>query len=141
MDEKDKKILEILIEDARRPFTEIGDKLGVSESTVRKRVKQLEEEGVIKRYTAIVDPAKLGYNTVAIVGLDVEPSRFLEAADAMSRLDEVRWVATSTGDHMIMAEIWTRDGKELGRLISEKIGRIEGVHRICPAIILEMIKG
>ena len=141
IDDKDRKIVEILMKNARASFTEIADALGLSESTIRKRVRQLEESGVIRRYTTIIDPAKLGYNTVAIVGLDVEPSQFLEAADAMSRLDEVRWVATSTGDHMIMAEIWTKDGKELGRLISEKIGRIEGVHRICPAIILEMIKG
>ncbi len=140
MNENDRKIVEMLMENARVSFTDIANELGVSESTVRKRVKYLEESGVIKRYKAVVDPAKLGYRTVAIVGLDAEPSQFLEAADAMSRIDEVKWVATTTGDHMIMTEIWTHDVKELGALISEKIGKIKGVHRICPAIILEMVK-
>jgi len=140
MNENDRKIVEMLMENARASFTDIANELGVSESTVRKRVKYLEENGIIKKYTAVVDPAKLGYKTITILGLDVEPSRFLEAADAMSNIEEVKWVATTTGDHMIMTEIWTHDGKELGALISEKIGQIEGVHRICPAIILEMVK-
>ena len=140
MNENDRKIIEILIENARTSFTDIANTLGVSESTIRKRVKYLEDNDIIKKYTAVVDPAKLGYRTVTILGLDVEPSLFLEAADAMSKIEEVKWVATTTGDHMIMTEIWPHNGKELGALISEKIGKINGVHRICPAIILEMVK-
>jgi Lrp/AsnC family transcriptional regulator for asnA, asnC and gidA len=140
MNENDRKIVEILMENSRTPLTDIANQLGVSESTIRKRVKYLEDNKIIKKYTAVVDPAKLGYRSVTILGLDVEPSLFLEAASVMSEIEEVRWVATTTGDHMIMTEIWARDGKELGKLISEKIGKINGVHRICPAIILEMVK-
>ncbi|MDY6958751.1 MAG: Lrp/AsnC family transcriptional regulator [Halobacteriota archaeon] len=140
MDEKDRKIIEALRENSRTPFTEIAQKLGVSESTIRNRVQALENDGVIKKYTILVDPSKMGYNTVSIVGLDVEPSMFLEAAKSMAEIDKVQYVATSTGDHMIMSEIWTRDGRELSVLISEKIGKIKGVHRICPAIILEKLK-
>jgi len=55
-------------------------------------------------------------------------------------IKEIRMVCTSAGDHMIMTEIWTNDGRELARLISEKIGKIEGVKKICPAIILEKLK-
>ncbi|MFQ6051436.1 MAG: winged helix-turn-helix transcriptional regulator [Candidatus Hydrothermarchaeota archaeon] len=140
VDQKDMKIIEILRENSRKSFTEIAEELGVSESTIRKRVKALEDEGIIKKYTIIVDPAKIGYRTVALVGLDVEPSHFLEAAEKMTEFEEVKCVSTSTGDHMIMTEIWVKDGKELTKLISEKIGKIEGVSRICPAIILEKLK-
>ncbi len=140
MDQKDKKILEILGNDSRTPYTEIAKKLRLSESTIRRRIKALEEGGVIQKYSIVVNPAKVGYNTVAIVGLDVEPSKFLTVASKMAELDEVKYVATSTGDHMIMFEIWTRDGKELMRIISEKIGKIEGINRICPSIILEKLK-
>jgi len=140
MDEKDRKIIEILEEDARTPFTDIAKMLNVSEATVRKRIARLERGGVIRRYTIEVDPVKLGYTTVTILGLDVEPEHFLDAARKLAEMSEVRWVATSTGDHMIMAEIWTRDGNELARLISQRIGRIKGVKKICPAIILEKIK-
>jgi len=140
MDKKDRNIIKILKENARTPFTEIAERLNVSESTIRNRVSALERDGIIKKYTIVVDPIKMGFNTVAIVGLDVEPSMFLEAAKEMAEIEKVRDVATSTGDHMIMSEIWTKDGRELSLLISEKIGKIKGVHRICPAIILEKLK-
>ncbi|MCK4432920.1 MAG: Lrp/AsnC family transcriptional regulator [Methanomicrobia archaeon] len=140
MDEKDRKILEILKKDSRTAFTRIAKTLNVSEATVRKRVKNLEEKKVIVGYGIKIDESKLGYNTMAYVGLDVEPSQFLDAAKKMTEIKEVKYVATSTGDHMIMTEIVTKDGKELMRIISEKIGKIKGVHKICPAIILEVLK-
>jgi Lrp/AsnC family transcriptional regulator for asnA, asnC and gidA len=141
IDELDHKILKLLQEDARLPFLEIAKKLKVSESTIRKRVQALKEKGVIKRFTIEIDPAKIGLNTVAIVGIDVDPPKLLEVAQKLCEFKEIRCVATSTGDHMIMTEIWTEDGRELTRLISEKIGPIEGVKKICPAIILERLKG
>ncbi|MDW8040753.1 MAG: Lrp/AsnC family transcriptional regulator [Nitrososphaerota archaeon] len=141
IDEVDKKILKLLQEDARLPFLEMAQKLKLSESTIRKRVQALKERGVIKRFTIEIDPAKIGLNTVAIVGIDVDPSKLLEVAQKLCELKEIRCVATSTGDHMIMTEIWTKDGRELTKLISEKIGPIEGVKKICPAIILEKLKG
>ncbi len=140
LDEKDRKILEILKKDSRTAFTGIAKTLNVSEATVRKRVKNLGEKKVIVGYGIKIDESKLGYNTMAYVGLDVEPSQFLDAAKKMTEIKEVKYVATSTGDHMIMTEIVTKDGKELMRIISEKIGKIKGVHKICPAIILEVLK-
>ncbi|MEM3579698.1 MAG: Lrp/AsnC family transcriptional regulator [Candidatus Bathyarchaeia archaeon] len=141
MDELDLRILKLLEEDGRLTFMEIAKKLRLSESTIRKRVQALKENGVIKRFTVEIDPAKIGLNTVAIVGIDVEPPKLLEVAQKLCEFKEIRCVATSTGDHMIMTEIWTKDGRELTRLISEKIGPIEGVKKICPAIILEKLKG
>jgi len=137
LDEKDLKIIEILKKDSRTPYTEIARILSLSEATIRKRIKNLEDKKVITGYSIKIDKSKLGYNTIAYVGLDVEPSMFLDAAKKMTEIDEVKYVATATGDHMIMTEIVTTNGKEL---MSEKIGRIKGVHRICPAIILEVLK-
>lgn len=139
MDEIDIKILDILMENARTPFVEIAKKLKVSEATIRKRVKSLEKRGVIKKYTIIIDPEKVGYRTIAVVGVDTDPTNFLEVARKITELKEARYVATSTGDHMIMAEIWARDTKHLSQIV-EKIGSINGVKKICPAIILEKLK-
>ncbi|MEA1908058.1 MAG: Lrp/AsnC family transcriptional regulator, partial [Euryarchaeota archaeon] len=80
IDERDILIIEILRENARTPHTEIAARLGVGESTIRNRVRLLEEGGVIKQYTVVTDPAKLGYNSVALVGIDVEPSHLLDVA-------------------------------------------------------------
>jgi Lrp/AsnC family transcriptional regulator for asnA, asnC and gidA len=140
LDEIDRKILAMLESDGRRSFTEMAENLRVSESSVRKRVLALKRDGVIKRFTVKVDAAKLGYNTVAIVGVDADPTRLLQVAQKLCDFEDVRCVATSTGDHMVMLEIWMKNGRELTKLITDSIGTIEGVKRICPALILERLK-
>ncbi|TET64401.1 Lrp/AsnC family transcriptional regulator [Candidatus Bathyarchaeota archaeon] len=140
VDALDLKILKMLQENGRRSFTEMAGKLRLSESTIRKRVQSLQKKEVIEKFTVEINPSKIGIRAIAIVGVDVDPTELLEAAQKLCEIKEIRSVAISTGDHMIMTEIWTRDGRELTRLISEKIGAIEGVKRICPAIILEKLK-
>jgi len=139
-DALDMKILKILENDGRTSFTDIAKQLKLNESTVRKRVLALQKKRVIKKFSVELDPAKIGLNTVAIVGIDVEPARLLEAVQEVCEIPEARYVATSTGDHMIMTEIWVRDGRELTKLIANRIGNIKGVKKICPAIILEKLK-
>jgi len=140
VDKLDLKIIRMLREDGRISFTEIAEKLKLSESAIRKRVQALRKKGVIKKFTIEINASKIGINTIAIVGVDVDPTELLEAAQKLCEIKEVRSVATSTGDHMIMTEIWSKDGRELTKIISEKIGTIEGVKKICPAIILEKLK-
>ncbi len=140
MDEKDRKIIELLTENARIPFTEIAKKLGVTETTVRKRIEEMESKKIIKKYTIEVNPEKLGYRTVTILGMDVEPKYLLEAAKKLAEIEETKWVATSTGDHMIMCEIWAKNTEDLMKILTNKIGKIKGVKDLCPAIIMERIK-
>ncbi len=140
MDEKDRKIIELLTENARIPFTEIAKKLGVTETTVRKRIEEMESKKIIKKYTIEVNPEKLGYRTVTILGMDVEPKYLLEAAKKLAGIEETKWVATSTGDHMIMCEIWAKNTEDLMKILTNKIGKIKGVKDLCPAIIMERIK-
>jgi Lrp/AsnC family transcriptional regulator for asnA, asnC and gidA len=140
IDKKDLKIIDMLRENARIPLTEIASRLDVSESTIRKRIRALEKNGVITQYTVVVDPSKLGYNSVSMVGIDVESTHLLDVAMRMTEFPEVKFVATSTGDHMIITEIWINDSKELGRFIAENIEKQEGVKRVSPTIILEKWK-
>ncbi len=140
MDDKDLRIIELLQKNARIPYTEIAKILGVTETTVRKRISDLEKKEVIRKYTIEVNPEKLGYHTITILGMDVEPRYFLEAAKKVGEIAETKWVATSTGDHMIMCEIWARNGEELSKILTNKIGKIKGVNNLCPAIIMERVK-
>ncbi|MCS7131284.1 MAG: Lrp/AsnC family transcriptional regulator, partial [Hadesarchaea archaeon] len=96
MDGKDLEIIKALQADARTPFLEIAKRLRMSESAVRKRVRKLEREGVIEKYTIVVDPSKLGYNAVALVGLDVMPDRYLTIVRELTGFEEVKSVVTST---------------------------------------------
>ncbi len=140
VDEKDFKIIEMLKEDARTSYTRIAKELGMTEAAVRKRVKNLEEKGVIKKYTIEVDALQVGYKVVSLTGVDTEPDRFLDVAKKLKDEEYARSVFITSGDHMIMAEIWAKDGDVLTKIISEKIGKIDGVRKICPAIVLEKIK-
>jgi Lrp/AsnC family transcriptional regulator for asnA, asnC and gidA len=140
IDEIDEKIIKALEEDAKATYKELAEKLGMKESTIRKRILNLIEKKVIKKFTITVDPSKLGKSSIAIIGVEVDPSLLLNAAQKLSEIPEAKFVATSTGDHMIMMEVWAKDGKELTKIISEKIAKVDGVKKICPSIILEKIK-
>jgi len=140
IDEIDKKILEILQKNARIPYTQIAKKIGLSEGAIRKRIDALEKKGIIRKYVAVVDPRKIGYNNITLLGLDTEPTKLLDVANEVAKIEEAKNVYISAGDHMIMAEIWAKNGKELSEILANKIAKIEGVKKICPAIILEKIK-
>ena len=140
IDDTDKEILGILGNNARTPFLNIAKQLRVSESTIRKRVNNLEARGIIKKYSVVIEPSKIGYGSVAIVGIDVKPEKFLSVANKLTEFDNIKFVATSTGDHMIMTEIWMNKASELRDFISSKIEKIDGVTRTCPAIINEKLK-
>lgn len=100
----------------------------------------MESCGIIKGYNVIVEPNKIGYGVVALTGFDTIPEDFLHVANELCKYEEVKKVYTTTGDHMIMTEIWAKDGRELSEIIFNKIGRIEGIKKVCPAIILEQMK-
>ena len=140
IDEINREILGRLRNNARTPFLEIAKDLRISESTVRKRVGDMEKRGIIKKYTAIVDPSKIGYGSVAIVGIDVKAERFLNVAKKLTEYNNVKFVSTSSGDHMIMAEIWMEKSSELRDFITNTIEKMDGVTRTCPAILNERLK-
>ena|SRR3989344_5764415 len=140
MDNLDLSIIEFLSKNSRTPFMQIAKKLKVSESTIRKRVSNLEKNEVIKKYSLVVDTNKIGFENVALIGVDVAPEKYLDIAKKLADFDEVKYVASSTGDHMFMLEVWAKNSDAL-REVSDKIKRVDGVTRICPAIIKETIKG
>ncbi len=135
----EKKLLKILEENARMSFVKIGKKLGVSEAAVRKRVRKLEKNGVIKKYTIEVNPKKAGYEIVALIGLDTLPESFIRVLEILKKDKEVKHLYSCTGDHMLLAECWFEKHEELENFV-KKLEKIKGVTRVCPAIILEKLK-
>ncbi len=137
--EKDLTIIRILEQDARTPYTKIARELGVTEAAVRKRVRKLERAGIIRGYRAVIDPKKLGYNVVAQIGFDVDPEHYVDVLSRVRAFPEVRRMFSTTGDHMVMIECWFRNSNELVAFVRRLEG-LEGVSRVCPAIIVEEIK-
>ena len=135
----DLEIIRILRENARTPFVKIAEDLGVSETAIRKRVKKLEKEGIIKKYTIEVDLRKLGFEVHALIGIDTKPESFISVLEKLKEIEEVTSLYSSSGDHMILMECWFRNSGELANFV-KFLESMEGVTRVCPAIILEKIK-
>ncbi len=135
----DLRLIEILEKDSRMPYTHIAKMLGVSETAVRKRVKLLEKRGVIEKYTIDINSTKIGFETKAIIGIDTEPDTYLPTLTELRKLDQIKRLYSSTGDHMILLEAWFPDSPALASFL-EHIGEMRGVKRVCPAIILERLK-
>lgn len=134
------QILAVLEEDAQASYGEIATRADVSKPTVRKYIEELEEEGVIVGYSADVDPKKLSSQSIALVGIEVASERYVEATNAIQELEAVDTLYSSSGDHMLMAEVRASDGDELGQIIADEIHAIEGVTAAHPSFLQERLK-
>lgn len=138
LDQKDIIILEELENNARISFTNIAQKLGVSEAAIRKRVKKLEENEVILGYKANVNYKKLGFSNKVLLGVDTTSKDYFQVIKKLKNIKEIKNLTTSSGDHMIMFEVWIKNIDQLTELL-EEINKIEGVIESCPSIIHENI--
>jgi Lrp/AsnC family transcriptional regulator for asnA, asnC and gidA len=138
LDEKDSKIIEKLAENARITYTDLARVVGLSDVAVIKRVKKLEEK-IIKRYTIVVDPRTLGYKVVSFTGIDVDPEKLFEVVEILKNKSYLKGLWLTTGDHQLVALIWAKDDEEAGK-IHKEIAEINGVKRVCPAIVLKTVK-
>jgi len=136
----EERILSVLEEDAQASCGEIADRADVSKPTVRKYVSKLEEEGVIVGYSADVDPKKLATRSIAMVGMDVDSGQYVAATRALKGLDAVEALYTSSGDHMLMAEVRAPDGDELGDVINDQLLAVDGVTAAHPSVLQERLK-
>lgn len=140
LDEKDRLIMNMLLEDGKLTYSEIARRMGLTEAAVRKRVRKLEEAGVIRGYKVKVNPKFLGFGSVSLVGINTEPEDVLRVANELVKKEWVKGLMLTAGDHMILAEIWARDNLQLKEYIDE-IYSLGGIKNIRPAIILEYLKG
>jgi len=134
------RILAVLEEDAQASYAEIADRANVSKPTVRKYIDKLEDEGVIVGYSAEIDPKKLSSQSIAMVGMDVASDEYVEATRELKNLDEIETLYTSSGDHMLMAEVRAEDGDAVGDVIRDEILEIEGVTAAHPSFLQERLK-
>lgn len=139
MDEKDEIILTTFLRNSRTPITKIAGELGMTETAVRKRVNKLERIGAIKAYTAIIDPYFAGFESVALVGVDARSEKLLSVLEKITDIDEVRYAALTSGDHMLMFEVWCKTPGQLNSII-ERVVKMNGVTKVCPAIFLKRVE-
>ncbi len=139
LDEIDHQILDILIENARTPFTDIAKKLLVSAGTIHVRVKKMEEEGVIKGSTLTVDYDKMGYTFIAYVGVLLENSSMTSRViGEIEKIPEVTVAHLTTGKFTVFCKLRAKDTRHAKDIIF-MIDNISGVQRTETSISLEEV--
>jgi len=128
VDELDREIIAILQSNGRASNARIARRIGVSEGTVRRRLKKLIAEGVID-IVAVVDAERLGYDTEALVGVQVDPDKVMEVAASLGELPESNWVAITTGTYDVFMWVTLQSADQLGAFLRDKLGIVSGVRR------------
>ncbi len=126
-DEKDKEILNYLQDNYKISYKDLSKKVNLAASTIHNRVQNMIKEGIIKKFDTFVDPFKVGYTSIAILGLSVDPLKSENIARKLSKYDEIQLVASSTGDHNLLLKIIAKNEKYLWRFINEEIKTLDGI--------------
>ena len=124
--ELDRAIMMRLQVDGRESNAEIARHLGVSEGTVRRRIKRLLEEDVV-RVTAVPNPPKLGFNALALIGLQVDLSKLDAVSTTLAKMSDVHFVAFTTGTYDIFIRVMLPSAEELNNFIKTRLASIPGI--------------
>jgi Lrp/AsnC family transcriptional regulator, leucine-responsive regulatory protein len=141
IDDLDRQIVALLVEDGRRTFGDIGREVALSAPSVKRRVDRLRASGALRGFTAVVDHAALGSATEALVELFYAPGTLLDqVADTLARHPEVVDAWSVTGEADCIARVRTRDNGDLERLIMN-LQREEAVVRTRSQVVLSRLVG
>lgn len=138
IDNVDLKILEILVNDASTPYTEVAKKVFVSDGTVHVRMKKMKDMGVILGSQLNIDYAKLGWDITAFLGIYLDKSSLYEdVANQLKEIPEIIGMNYTTGSYSIFAKIICKDTTHLRDVLHDKIQKVKGIQRTETFISLE----
>ena len=126
LDDSDLFIIDALRQDGRVEFAQIAQQLNVSPGMIRVRYNRLVEMGLIK-VVAITNPLRMGYTTMAMIGIRTEGEKMLEVAREVSEFEEVIYLIVVSGRYDIIAEVIARDHADLLRFLTQKLYKVDGV--------------
>ena len=122
----DKRIIEHLQTDGRRPFTQIANDLGVSEAAVRARTNRLIERGILQ-VVGVTDPLKLGFQQMAMIGIRCESDKLIEVSESLAEMPEVDYVVITAGTYDLLIETVCEDNEALLVFLAERLRAVDGV--------------
>ncbi|MQG07461.1 MAG: Lrp/AsnC family transcriptional regulator [SAR202 cluster bacterium] len=128
MDDLDVNIINLLQLDGRASNAKIAREAGVSEGTIRRRLKKLIENGYLS-VIAIPNLDRLGFATTAMIGIQTEPGMSEKVATTIAELEQAHYVAVTTGSFDVFVWVGTDTAENLGSFLREQVGVINGVQR------------
>jgi len=138
-DETSNKVLSEYLSDSRQSYREVAKKVGVSSGTVASRVRELEERGIIRRYTLLLDYERLGYELTAITEIIISRGKMLDVGEEIAKMGQTCGVYNITGDSDIMVVGKFKTRKELSDF-TKKILTIPNVERTKTHLVLNTLK-
>ncbi|HZW57241.1 MAG TPA: Lrp/AsnC family transcriptional regulator [Nitrososphaerales archaeon] len=139
LDELDKKILTILQDEARTSASEIARKTGFNENTIRYRIERLKKSGVIKEFTALLNPRMIGLPVAAIMMITTQPNSLKDVFETLAKLEETKHILQATGKHDLIVVAHYKDMNAMNEA-SQKIKSIIGVKEAEIHVATGMIK-
>ena len=127
IDDLDVKILSELAKDASISVPRLSKKINVNASVVYSRIKRLVKKGLIKKFTIVINDEALGFNVKALTGINMDSKLRDNVLNELFKIPEVREVSEVTGRFDILVTMNAHSLDEMHQIISEKIGRVEGV--------------
>ena len=139
IDALDEKILRLITKNARIPFLEVARECNVSGAAIHQRVQRLLNIGVVSGSEFIINPQKLGYNTMAYMGIYLEKAKnHRKVVEELTKIPEVVECHYTTGQYAIFIKVLTKTNKHLKKLIDDQLQEIDGIARTETFISLEM---
>ncbi len=129
IDNFDLKILSELSKDASISVPRLSKKININSSVVYSRIKRLVKRGLIKKFTIVINDEALGFNVKALTGITMDSKLRDNVLGELFKIPEVREVAEVTGRFDVLVTMTARSLDEMHQIISEKVGRIEGVQK------------
>lgn len=136
LDSIDRKILRILQEDARTPFSEVARQIDMSSATVHERVDKLESAGILEGYHAKVNPDAVGLETDAFVGVRVEHDYDGDIIPDLREIEMIREIHSVAGKLDMILRVRAENADELRDLLFDQLGEIDVFHRTNTMVVL-----
>lgn len=139
IDELDSKIIDILMQNAVVSSAVLARQLNVDSSTVRRRMKRLLDEKII-RITASPNLEKLGVAVVAFMSLEVSHEKLKPVLEELSKQPRAAWIGATSGRFNVRTVWWLNSTEELYSILESEIGRLDGILRTETSICLQIVK-
>ncbi|QGA53495.1 AsnC family transcriptional regulator [Sulfolobus sp. E5-1-F] len=139
LDDIDKKILNILQQDSRIPFSRLAKMLNLSEATIYVRIKRLKENGVIKGFYTEIDFDKIGLSVVAFVLIKADPKKYDNILKQLVEMKEIYEIYDVTGEYYAVLKVRVPTREDLAKVL-DKIGNMDGVTSTYTMLVLRSIK-
>src|SRR3954469_3891959 len=140
MDQIDKRILGLLVDNGRLSYVDIGKELGLSRVAVRERVTKLTDDGVIEQFTVVINSSKAGKEISAFFDIDCEPGSLVKVAEALAENPSVVSCYQMTGPSTLHTHVLVDNHAALEKFINEELYALKGITRVESHILLRRFK-